>query len=181
MSTESYPVVKLMTIQPVSGTIAYFVNNFSDEAEEFWYPHHAAIFVVKENANATQNFVYVYLDDDLTAPCAITIGFNKEDPALPIVRLTNHTPGRTLRVTDVIYADDFKKLLSAIQRCRHETDYAPEDSIKVECAKAIREDIDFLKEELSLKGLKMFSNVERLCEEEIESAKYFLDNFYREV
>lgn len=171
---DKFPQIKLLTIQTVSNTVAYLYDRFT-EAGHYWFPPHVAFYAVKESANTPQKFIYVYLDNRQTCFSEIVIGFNTEDPSLPLVRLASQSPNTEVCATNVVNCEDFKILLNSVQLSHNGADYVPEIEIQKSCAETIEEDIEFLKEELSLHGVLITKDVEAFCKEEISKAQEFLE------
>lgn len=177
---DNFPQIKLLTIQTVSNTVAYLFDR-STEAGHFWFPPHVAIYAVKESANAPQKFIYVYLDNCQTCFSEIVTGFNTEDPSLPFVRLASQSNNTEVCATNVVNREDFKILLRSVQLSHNGADYVPEIEIQKCCAETIREDIDFLKEQLSLHGVVISKDVDVYCKDAITMADEFLEMWNREL
>jgi len=178
MEQERFPLIKLLTIQPVTNTIAFLYDRFT-EAGYYWFPPHVAIYAVKESTNARQVFNYVYLDNRPACYSEIVTGFCKEDPSLPIVRLSAQKPNSDVVATTVVRKEEFRALLKFVQMNHNGADDVPEIEIQKCCAETINEDIAFLKEELKLHGIAISNDVEDFCKEEITKSKEFLDMWNR--
>lgn len=174
MTENKDSFIKLISIQPVSNTVAYVYDRFKDEAVSYWFPNHVAIYLVKQSAQANKTYEYVYLDNRPACSTEIITGYCKEDPSQPLVRTTAQSPGREVRALSVIKSDDFRLLLNLKQILHNGADYIPELDIKRECAKTITEDIDSLKEDLSLHGIIMSKDIEIVCNDAIADANDFL-------
>lgn len=170
--------IKLLTIQPVSNTVAYLYNRFTEDGY-YWFPPHVAIYAVKESANSPQEFNYVYLDNRPACYSKIVTGFCKEDPSLPLIRLSGQEPNNDVVATSVVRKEDFGILLKIVQKQHNGADYVPEIEIQKCCAETINEDIDFLKEELMLHGIVTSKDVEDFCAEEIAKSEEFLEMWNR--
>lgn len=171
---DKFPLTKLLTIATVSNTVAYLYDRFTENCH-YRFPPHVAIYEVKESVNSPQKFIYVYLDNRQTDFSEIVTGFNSEDPSLPFVRLAAQTPNKEVCATSVVRRDDFRLLLNSVQLCHNGADFVPEIEIQKSCAETIDDDIEFLKEELSLHGVLISKDVEAFCKEEISKAKEFLE------
>lgn len=178
MEQGNSPFIKLLTIQPVSNTVAYLYNRFTEEGH-YWFPPHVAIYAVKASANSPQEFNYVYLDNRPACYSKIVTGFSNDDPSLPLVRLSAQEPNTDVVATTVVHKDEFRTLLKFVQRQHNGADYVSEIEMQKCCAETISEDIDFLKEELTLHGIVISKDVEDFCEEEISKSEEFLEMWNR--
>ena len=176
---QKYPYIKLVSIQPVTNMVAFIYDRWKDIGCQYWFPPHTAIYLVKEGPSTPEQFIYVYLDNRQACFSSIVTGFCNEDPSLPIVRLSSQSPNHDVISTSIVGRNEFRHLLSCVQRMRHDADYVPEEVNQRCCDETIAEDIDFLIEELTLHGVRMSKDVELFCQEEICRAKISLEALNR--